>query len=291
MDLDVVDHGITDRVGDLRCTDVGDLRRHVLGIGVRIHIGHIVDHSRNTLGNGLCRDDNDLLILSQAGCLVGRHNDVLIIRKDINGIRVDLINGLQDIIRTGVHGLAAGDDKIYAQAPEDLRNAFADSNGDKADILMGHLFRYRIFHRLRFRRLSGCHFFGSHFCVRRLFLFFRVPFAVHHDVLDLHTGNITIREGFLQDHTGIIGLHADFDPVAAQCAYDTVAYGVDEFHERILDLGSVLSGKMDGELFLINISRDFLFRLFLRGRLFLAEQSRVIDLLAHIGVIGAAQDT
>ena len=122
---------------------IGDLHRGHTGHGIR-HGGEIVllrgvrikdQHGRNALRHGLRGNDDDLF-LRQAGRLLGSHDDVLVVREDehdLGGRGVDL---LEDVLRRGVHGLAALDDLVCAQLAEHTGKALACAHGDHAEVLL-----------------------------------------------------------------------------------------------------------------------------------------------------------
>ena len=135
VDVMPVDIGVARGIGDLHRGHTGHGVRHggeiVLLRGVRIKD----QHGRNALRHGLRGNDDDLF-LRQAGRLLGSHDDVLVVREDehdLGGRGVDL---LEDVLRRGVHGLAALDDLVCAQLAEHTGKALACAHGDHAEVLL-----------------------------------------------------------------------------------------------------------------------------------------------------------
>ena len=123
---------------------VGDLRGvHALDRGTHLGLDHVLgacrverEHRGDALRHGLGRDDDDLLV-RQRDALLGGHDDVLVVRQHKHDLRRGLVDLGENVLRGGVHGLAAGDDAVDAQLAEEVRHAFAGGHGHDAELLFG----------------------------------------------------------------------------------------------------------------------------------------------------------
>ena len=70
--------------------------------------------------------------------LFRRQDDILIVRKDENIFRIDLLRRGGDIARRGIHGLSALDDAVHEQILENIRKPLPRADGKHS-----HLFLFR----------------------------------------------------------------------------------------------------------------------------------------------------
>ena len=275
MDLDIIDDRVADRIGNLRALDRLDACKHILAVLLFAQIRCEVDDRGDTLRNCGGGDHNDLFVLGELRRLLGSHNDILVIGQDIDGVRIYFFDCGQDIIRTGIHGLSAGDDIVHAESAEDFLDTRSDRYCDKSDILMGHFLH---------RFLSGClHGFGSRLGGTGL--------------LELHIFNdktleLTVLDTLLDRQAGIIGMYLYCDEILVLFADDGIAQGVQILAKALGRSLVEIPVKDDGEGCAVEI---FQFRLgghsrclcsCFPGRLF----SRGNDLLAQISVIAALEE-
>ena len=205
MDLKSVDGGIAHRIGDLRglqgCSRIFHAVQILLGIRLRHEADHRIDALRD-VGGG---DHDDLTVLHQIPGLFRRENDILVVRQHIDRVGIDLSHRVQHILGAGVHGLSAGDHVVDADPAEDLLQACADGNADKAvGLALTLLFLFRL----------------------ALLLFIRLLFLLRGDlgsildqalmvllahVVDLHAGKRTVGKALLDREARIIRVHVDLD--------------------------------------------------------------------------------
>ena len=94
LDLLVIDHGIAHRIGHLTGLYRAKLLAHALCILLRCAVRNIVDERRDSLRDRLGRDHDDLFVLHKRGCLIGCENNILVIRKNKDILRVHFFDGV-----------------------------------------------------------------------------------------------------------------------------------------------------------------------------------------------------
>ena len=94
MDFHSVDGGISHRIGNLGCLHPLHLGCHIFQILLRRQIGDEIHQSRDALRHGFRRNNDNLLILRQITSLIGRHDNIFIVRENENVIGIDLFNGV-----------------------------------------------------------------------------------------------------------------------------------------------------------------------------------------------------
>ena len=240
MDLMPVDGSISDRVRNLASLDPLHLADHIFHIFLRGQIRKEINQCRDSLGNRLGRNHINLFILGQALCLFRGQDNILIVRKNVDHIRVDLFDGVQKILGAGIHGLPALDQIIGSDPLENIRKAVAYRNGDKAVGLA--LFRIRACgHCLgRFFGLCSlriCPFRLSFFCLR--FLFRRFSFfpgarsildqafmMLFPHIIDLKPGKRSIGQRLLDCLAGMVCMNMDLYDVIVRNDDDRITDGL-----------------------------------------------------------------
>ena len=195
MDLILLDSGISYRISDLSCLDSCDRFFHLSGVFLKRFLRHIADKCCNTLRNCFGRNYNDLLIFCQISCLVCCQNDILVVRKNIDCLRIDLVDRVQHILCTRVHSLTALDQIIYTKLPEDVSKSVTCGHCNKSDFLCRLLLL--LFLSLLFRELLRI-------LDQLLLMFFS-------HVIDLHTGKSTISQSPLDRLSRMVGVYMNLD--------------------------------------------------------------------------------
>ena len=289
MNLDIVDLCVPDGICDLRAVNGADLLAHIGLIGLSVQIRHVIDHCGDSLRD--CRSGNNhhFLVSGKGGCLIGCHDNVLIVRKDKYNVSVDTLHSFKNIIRAGVHSLSAADHIIDTESGEDLPDTVADRYCDKADFLSG-LFRH--LGRLCLSRLFLLRAFGS-----GRFAGFRA-FAAGFSFLEIEESHLSQFAEFLaslNDQAGIVGLTFDMEDISIHRALYAVSEGLEEFQILFLISGRRLLGHQHSHphfinkaelLFLNNFFLGLGFRLFF----FLLDKSAVVDLFAKESVVSSLHD-
>ena len=212
MDLFVINVCITNRVRYLSGLHILDLFKHSLFILGSAQLCIIINHSRDSLRNRLCRDHYNMLVRGKIPRLIRCHHDILIIRKNKDRIGIDMFNRCQHIIRTRIHGLAALDDIIHTQLTEDLIQTFTDGNCDKSNRFARFLCRFF----LCFLSLCLCKLLGI---LDKLLLMF----LTH--IVDLHSGELSECQCFLDRKSRIIGVYVNLDNIIVSHTDDGIANG------------------------------------------------------------------
>ena len=90
----------------------------------------------DTLWDGRGWDDagDGVIFVEDFARLAGSHDDVGVIREDIDVLRVAFLNGFDEILGGWVHRLATADDNVRAEFFEDLIETFARADGDDAEL-------------------------------------------------------------------------------------------------------------------------------------------------------------
>ena len=139
LDLAAVKVGIAGSVGNLHGGDAAQSLGHGSGVGGFIHVGIKAQHGGDALGYGLGGDHDDLFV-GQTGGLLSSHDNILVVGQNEDHLGGSTLNLLQNIFRGGIHGLAAFDDAVHTQIPEDGGKARAGADGDDTVLLLrrGH---------------------------------------------------------------------------------------------------------------------------------------------------------
>ena len=227
---------IPDCVSDLCCLQRMAGIRHGFQVLLRGTLRHKAHHCGDSLGDVLGGNNDDLLALCQL-CRLGRcQNDVGVVRKNVDRVRVDLADGVQDILSAGIHRLSAFDHHVDADLGKDMAESAACGDTDKAVLFS----------------------FGSGGCFRFFLLLFlrgnagRVldqPLIVllpH--IVDLHAGQLSVGKTLLDREAGIIGMHMDLHEFVRRDTYDRIADGFQKCLELRLFLLRERRFKKDDEL-------------------------------------------
>ena len=193
--------GILDGGGDLAGLDVGERLGHGLDVILEgclaVHAEHGGEGLRHGLGgHDACRDVGQL-----AGGL-GGHDDVLVVRKEDDRVGVDLGGGIEQVLRGGVHGLAAGDDHVDAERLQDLGVALAGGDRHEPE-------------RLALGVLLGLELLGA-----------LLGLQLH--VVDEHLGNLAALEEVRQHLVGRVGVNVHLELRRLAHAQLAVAHGCQE---------------------------------------------------------------
>ena len=116
LDLLAVVLAVAGGVGDEAGGDLVGSSHHIDGVGLGAGRGVKVEQSGDAHGHGAGGQDHDLTVSQLLG-LLGSHNDVLVVGQDENGLGRHALDGSQDILGGGVHGLAAGNDSVGCPDP------------------------------------------------------------------------------------------------------------------------------------------------------------------------------
>ena len=94
MDLHSVNVRVADCISDLSGVDPAHLGCHILKVLLRGKIRKEVDESCDPLRYGFGRNNEDLLIFHEALCLFCGKNDILVVWKDVDHVRIYLLDGI-----------------------------------------------------------------------------------------------------------------------------------------------------------------------------------------------------
>ena len=230
VDIVAVKVGVARGVGDLRGV-------HALDRGAQLRLDDVLgarrvegEHRGDALRHGLGRDDDDLLV-RQRDALLGGHDDVLVVRQHEHDLRRGFVDLGEDVLRGGVHGLAAGDDAVHAQLAEEVGHALAGRHGHDAELLFG----------LGHSGLS----FGLGFGGRRSgFLAGERGVLVAH-IFDLHGLERAVGQRLGQHLAGHIRVHVHLDDLIVVDHDDAVA---EILQERAQELRALAVFTRDDEL-------------------------------------------
>ena len=137
MDRVAVKVGVARGIGDLRRVNVVKRALHRLDDVGHLALGVEVEHRGDTLRDGLCRDDDNGLVLAKRNALLGRHDDVLVVGKNENDLRGGAVYFLYNVGGGRIHGLAAGDYRICTELLKEVCDALARADGNDAVALGG----------------------------------------------------------------------------------------------------------------------------------------------------------
>ena len=213
MDFMSVDLRIPDRVCHLARLHRPDRLGHRFQIflgGIAFHIAH---HRGDALRHGFRRNDDDPAVLGQFLSLIGRKNDILVVRKDIDGLRVNLADRLQHIIRARIHRLSALDEAVDAESAEDLAHAVPDCDGNETGLLSGPVLRLWLI------LCKG----GLHFRLLEELLLMLDP-----HVVNFHPAEAAVFQSLLKGKSRMIRVHMNFHDVIIRDQHQTVSDGGEE---------------------------------------------------------------
>ena len=87
MDVVAVEVGVARGIGDLRRVNIAERFVHSFDYIRNLALGIEIEHCGYSLGNGLCGNDHNGLILAQRNALLGGHDDVLVVRQNEHDLR------------------------------------------------------------------------------------------------------------------------------------------------------------------------------------------------------------
>ena len=183
--------------------------------------------------------DDDLL-LSHRDALLGGHDDVFVVGEDEDRGGRGAVDLPEDVLRGGVHGLAAGDDAVGAEVAEQILHALAGADGNDAVLL----FRFGEF------RLGGAFF-------QLLLDFFQIVGALRAQaselverlqahVFDLRQLQRAELHALGQRERGHVGVHVHLDDLVVVVDDQRVADAVQIEAQRLqIHVGIVLAHRID----------------------------------------------
>ena len=119
-------------MGNLDRLHAFSLRLHGAEVLIAAPLGPKRDHRGDALGHAVRFDDMQLL-LGQPHDLLGGGDDVAVVGQQEDFVVRDRFDGREHVLRAGIHRLAAFDDRVHAQALEDLDQAAPRDHRDEAD--------------------------------------------------------------------------------------------------------------------------------------------------------------
>ena len=102
---------------------------HGVGVGVDVGLGVVGEQGGEALADAPGGHDAHRLGRLRVD-LLGHRDDVLVVRQDHDLVGRAGLDGGEQVGGRRVHGLAAGDDPLHAEAVEDPPDAVADGDGD-----------------------------------------------------------------------------------------------------------------------------------------------------------------
>ena len=87
MDGVAVEVRVTRGIGDLRRVNIAERFIHSFDYVRNLALGIEIEHCGYSLGNGLCGNDHNGLILAQRDALLGGHDDVLVVGQNKHDLR------------------------------------------------------------------------------------------------------------------------------------------------------------------------------------------------------------
>ena len=200
----------------------------IVGRLVGVHVGKRGDPLRHGAG----RDDAHGLF-RERNALLRRHDDVLVVREHEHGGGGGFVHLTEDVVRGGVHRLAAGHDPVGAERTEEIGHAVAGAHGDEADFLLG---RGDVRLVLGLRRGRGGR--GSGLPVGE-----RGVLVAH--ILDLHGLERAVAQRFGQRAARRVRVDMDLDDIVVLHEHERVAEALEEAAQQ---LGIALLFTRDDEL-------------------------------------------
>ena len=166
-------------------------------------------------------------LLRQLGCLLGRQHHVAVVGEHEHAFGVHRVDGTEDIVNGGVHGLTALDDMIHRQITEDLAEALAQGHGHHAEFLL---------------RLCGGFLLG-----RRILPLVLTALLQH--VLNLQVDQLAQLQSVFKGVAGVVGMHMHLHQGHVPHHHHAVANAVEAAAEGVhIVLVAVLLDVLDGEL-------------------------------------------
>ena len=208
-------------IGHLPGADVFDGGFHALLVLVGLTVVVKGQHGAHPLGDGLGGQDHHLLF-RQGGGLLGGHDDVFVVGQDEHDLRRGAVDGAEDVLGGGVHGLAALHDLLGAQLLEESADPLAGGNRDEA--IAGH----------GGGALPLAHAGGGLF----LHLF---PVLLDH-VFHLYRDELAELQALGQGAVGGVGMDVDLDDLVILHHHHAVADGGQE----LAHLVGILAGGLPG---------------------------------------------
>ena len=221
-------------IGDLHGHDAGEAAGHGRFVFARLHCCVEREHGADALRDGLGRDNHDFA-RSQFRRRLRSHDDVLVVGQDEDDLRRRLFDRVQNILRRGVHGLAALNDLVNTEIAEHAGQARTRAHGDAAVALFGFC-RSRLLRRLAFQLL-----FHSLQIVGRTGLAAGGQIIVlQAHVLDLCKFQRTILLGLAQCVTRNIRMYMDLERFVVLADDETVADAAEILAQRV-ERGNILA--------------------------------------------------
>ena len=117
--------------------DIPDGFLHLFGDGFRrLIVRVVIEHGSDALGHRLRRDDDNLL-LREGNALLRRHDNVLVVRQDKDRGGRGAVDLVENIVGGRIHRLAAGNDTVSPELPEELLHPLAGTDRYRAVLLFG----------------------------------------------------------------------------------------------------------------------------------------------------------
>ena len=129
LDRPGVAAGLPDGLGDLARHDRGRGLAHGLGVAVGGGLGVVGQQGGEALGGTPGGHHPDRLV-GLGVDLAGHGDDVLVVGEDDDLVGRHRLDDLEQLRRRRVHGLAAEDDALHAEAVEDAADAVTGADGD-----------------------------------------------------------------------------------------------------------------------------------------------------------------
>src|SRR5699024_4318752 len=146
---------------------------------------------------------------------------VLVVGQHKDGLGGHALDGSQDVLGGGVHGLAAGDNGIHGQIGKDGLQALAGGHGHKAIVTAGV--------HGGVDKLAGdgipLVLLGLGLLLQALALLLAGQELLVH-VLDLEVGQVAVLDGLAKDLAGVGGVDVEVDDVVVLDADHAVAVGL-----------------------------------------------------------------
>ena len=135
-DGEAIEVGVPGGVGDLAGAHVGKALHHGGGVVRLVGVGVGGQHGGDALGHRLGGQDDHLLVLTQGDGLLGGHNDVFVVGQDVDDPSRSGVDGLEDVLGGGIHGLTASHQLIHSQVPEHGLQSGPGADGHIAELLL-----------------------------------------------------------------------------------------------------------------------------------------------------------
>ena len=203
--IESVDAGGADSVCNLTCAHVVDGMDHVRLVFFRTAFAVEGERRRKALRHVFGGNDVYGAVVHQRLCLFRRQNDVLVVGEHKDVFCIDLLHGVGNVLRAGVHCLTALDDAVDEQILENGGNALARADGEH-----------------------------SHFLFLRLALGAQGAVLFEH-IFDLHAVQFAQVHRIGERKPRRVGVDVDFDQLQIADADDRIA----DLHELFFELVDV----------------------------------------------------